>query len=324
MSETPHVPGESGSAPPSATPEADAVATTPAPYKNLFVPLVVVPAIIVGAIVVVFLFFGAITGEEASLAENLDRVVRGGAGDHTQAAFNMVRQIAENQEALTRGEPAPWPVEKNFPGKLRAAWEATPPDDHLIRMVIASLLAQLGDPDGVPRLLELLQIPEAEDPDGSVRFNALANLGAMGDERAIPAVIDFLERSSDEGLRSVAAIALQRLPGDATLAALRGALDDPSFDVRSNAAIGLAMRGDASGAKMLATLLDPATFAAEHDKDAKKYKQARRVSEARVQAIQALARLRRPEDKAAIAAVAEHDQDLAVREAAMRALEAWP
>lgn len=286
-------------------------------------PLIVVPAAIVGAIVLVFLFFGAIAGHEASLEENLDRVVSGGAGDHTQAAFNLVRQLAENQAARSEGRALPWPIDERFLPKLRTAWAATPPDDRTIRLVLASLAGQLGDPDAVPNLISLLESMDAEDPDG-VHFHALANLGALGDARAVPVIVRYLEHSTDAGLRSVAAIALQRLPGEESLRALVGALDDPSFEVRANAAISLAVRGDPSGARVLRELLKSSTYTSEHEQDARKYAQPRRISESRVKAVEALGRLKLPEDRSALAELAERDADLAVREAAMKALAEWP
>jgi hypothetical protein len=294
------------------------------PYKNLFVPLVVVPAAIVAAIVLVYLFFGAINKrEDASLAENLDRVVNGGAGERTQAAFSMVVQLAENQQAKNAGKPMPWPIDASFLPKLREAWKKAPTDDPRIRLVLATMLAELGDPDGVPNLIALLDVRDADDADGTVRFNAVANLGALGDERALDAIVNVLEHSSDEGLRSVAAIALQRMSGEKSRAALVGALEDGSFEVRANAALALAARGDPAGASVLRALLDPASYAGEHERDRKKFAEARRVSESRVMAVQALAHLARSEDRAEIARVADKDDDLAVREAAMKALAEW-
>jgi HEAT repeat protein len=293
------------------------------PYKNLFVPLVVVPALIVGVIVLVFLFFGAIRGRESSLSDNLDRVINGGAGERTQAAFSMVVQLAENQEAKNDGKPLPWPIDEAFLPKLKDAWKKAPPDDPKIRLVLATMLAQLGDGEGVPSLIALLDVPASDDADGFVRFNVLANLGALGDERALEPIIRVLETSTDEGLRSVACIALQRMSGEKSRAALVGALDDGSFEVRANAALALAARGDASGARVLRALLDPSAYAAEHERDKKKFVEGRRISESRVMAIHALAALHQPEDRAAIASVAEKEDDLAVREAAMKALADW-
>jgi HEAT repeat protein len=304
--------------------QAPAPAVSGSPYKNLFVPLVVVPAAIVGAIALVYLFFGAINKrEDASLADNLERVVTGGAGERTQAAFSMVVQLAENQEAKSKGKPPPWPIDASFLPKLREAWKKAPSDDPKIRLVLATMLAQLGDPDGVPNLIALLDVRDADDPDGMVRFNAVANLGAVGDERALDAIVNVLEHSTDAGLRSVAAIALQRMSGEKSRAALVGALEDGSFEVRANAALALAARGDPSGASILRAMLDRETYVGEHERDKKKFAQALRVSESRAMAVQALASLRRPDDRAEIARVAEKDDDLAVREAAMKALADW-
>ena len=311
-------------APESAPPPAEPAGAESAgsPYKNLFIPLIVVPAAIVGAIVLVFLFFGAIAGHEATIEENLDRVIEGGAGDHTQAAFNLVRQLAENQAARNEGRELPWPIDERFLPKLQAAWEATPAEDRTIRLVLAGILGQLGDPEAVPKLMSLLDSVDADDKDG-VQFHALANLGALGDPRALPVIVRYLEQSSDDGLRSVAAVALQRIPGEEAQSALLGALDDRALEVRANAAIGLSLRGDASGARVLRELAKKETYAAEHAVDARKYAQARRITESRIAAIDALGRLKRAEDEAAIAELAEHDADLAVREAAMKALAAW-
>lgn len=309
-----------------ATPPATEVAPTDvaqSPYKNLFVPLVVVPALIVGVIVLVFLFFGAIQGRESTLGENLDRVISGGAGERTQAAFNMVVQLAENQEAKTAGKDLPWPVDASFLPKLHDAWKKAPADDPKIRLVLATMLAQLGDSEGVPSLIALLDVPEGDDADGFVRFNVLANLGALGDPRALDAIVRVLEHSTDDGLRSVAVIALQRIGGEKSRAALLGALEDGSFEVRANAALALAARGDVAGATVLRGLVETASYAAEHERDKKKFAQARRVSESRVMAIHGLSRLRRPEDRAVIERVAESEADLAVREAAMKALAEW-
>jgi HEAT repeat protein len=301
----------------------EAAPAGPSPYKNLFVPLVVVPAAIVGSIVLVCLFFGAISGREASLAENLDRVVHGGQNDRKQAAFNMVRQIAENRQAELEGHAQPWPLEADFPSKLRKAWEGSSTSEPEIRLVLASLLAQIHDPEGVPNLVALLDTSDKDDPDGSIRFNALANLGALGDPRAEGPAVRVLQTGADPGLRAVAAVALQRIPGDAGRDALKAALEDPAFEVRANAALALATRGDAAGVSLLRDLIAKETYDAERGRDAAKFTEARRVSESRIAAIDGLARLRRPEDRAALEALADKESDLSVREAAMKALESW-
>ena len=320
MSEAPNA---STPAPSGPAGELEPAAAGASPYKNLFVPLVVVPAAIVGVLVLVFVFFGAIAGHEATLEENLTGIIEGGAGEHKQKAFNLVRQIAENRAAQARGEPPPWPIGPEFLPKLRRAWEQVPADEPMIRLVLASLLAQLGDARGTDALLELAELDPAADPEGEVRFHALATLGSLGDPRSLPALVRTLEAAPDEGLRSVAAISLQRFPGDEARAALLGGLEDASLEVRANAALGLAARGDDAGAEVLHALLDEATYQGEHRRDARKFSEAKRIVESRVRAVEALARLARPEDRAAIERVAEEDDALPVREAAMAARKAW-
>jgi hypothetical protein len=83
------------------------------------------------------------------------------------------------------------------------------------------------------------------------------------------------------------------------------------------------MRGDPAGSSVLRDLLDPSVYSAEHGRDGAKFSQPRRVSESRVAAIEALSRLHRAEDRSAIERVADQDSDLAVREAAMKALDGW-
>ena len=293
-----------------------------APYRNLWVPLVVVPAGIVIAVVLVFALFGALAGQERSLAENLELVVRGGKNERDQALMNLAVQAAENHAALFEGRELPWPMEQGFPARVRAAAEEIDPDEHETRLVLGILLATLGDDAGVPLLLESAAVGDDEDPDRSLRFRAIQNLGLIGDGRATEAVIDFLDHD-DEGLRTVAAWALSNLPGGEVRAALRGALGDPSLQVRGTAALSLARLDppDLEAARVLRDLLDPSTYASEHEREPGKYGQARLVSELRVSAVRALARLRLPEDRARLAELAS-DPDVAVREAAQIALRA--
>lgn len=292
------------------------------PYKNLWVPLLVVPAGIVMVLLCVFLFFGAIGGRDTSLAENLQRVVNGGANEREQALLSLVVQVQENQIALDAGREPPWKAEEGFVETLRASYGKVDETDYEIRMTLASLQAQLGDDEGVTHLLDVLQLGPEEDPDGKLRFNALAQLGALGDERARADLLRYLG-DTDPGLRSIAAVSLKKFPGEDTLAGLRGGLGDLDFVVRANAALSLASLGDASGAGLLVDMLDPALYAGEREAHERRFQRPDLVIESRRQAVEALGLLRRAEDQARLEALAEDDPDLAVREEAMRALASW-
>jgi HEAT repeat protein len=292
------------------------------PYRNLFVPLIVVPFLVVGVLVLVFVFFGAIRGRDATLSENLERAVHGGSKEREQAAVSLVAQAVENSQAQARGDPYPWKASPSFVSDLQEAWRSTEGDDALlIRLALAQLSAQFGDPEAFEKLAWFLELSDAQDPEGKLRGPALVALSWLGDPRAAERVIPYL-RHADPYLRQSAAAALQRLPGPATVEALRAALDDPSLEFRGMAAISLSHLGDPSGSAVLRELVDPATFAAEHEREPRKWAGGELIQQTRLQAVRALGRLEREEDRALLRRLADGDEDPAVREAAMRALEA--
>lgn len=289
-------------------------------YRNLFVPLVVVPFLVVGVIALVFVFFGAIRGEDPSMEQNLATVTSGGANERKQAALSLAAQALENSVARTEGRDEPWPAPPDFLGRLLRAWEELPVDDdpHL-RLVLAQLLAQQGDPDALGKLEAVLATPDAEDPDGEVRAYAMLAATWIEDERAAELLIPFLAHS-DPFLRQSAAGVLQKVPGESSREALRGLLDDPSLELRGQAAISLATLGDPAGAEVLRELILPETYQSVDLREAGKFQGERSVHEARVEGVRGLARLGLAEDRALFERLAESDPDHAVREAAMLAV----
>jgi HEAT repeat protein len=285
------------------------------PYRNLWVPLIIVPAAVIGVMLLVFVFFSAITGAEATPEENLRRMVQGGANERQQAAFNLVRQLRASAEGIEE----PWQIGPAFLEEVVRALEKSDPSDLQTRLILAHVLAQSGDPRALPELLRLLALDDEQDPKGELRFDALVALKRLGDASAAGAVIPFLEHQ-DQGLRMAAASALKTMPGEATSGALRSALKDESIEVRGTAALSLSFLGDTAGADVLADLTDPATYEAARVDNPEKFASALNVRENRIRAIDALARLGRAEDRELLEAIARGEPDLDVREAAQRAL----
>lgn len=292
----------------------------PAPYQNLWVPLIVIPAAIVISIVLVFALFGLISGSEASLSDNLERVVGGGTNERTQALYNIARQVGENELARREGRDLPWPMEEGFGARVKEAMGRVDADDHEARLTLAMLLTTLGDPAAEEQLIELLQLGADQDEGGRMRFAAAVNLGNLGSERAREPLLALLE-SDDEGLRSVAALALQQVGGPGVEPALRGALQDPSLVVRGNAALGLArlVPDDADAAGVLLELLQRDTYSAENERDATRFTSARVVSESRIHAARALARMEVPGVRERLEELRD-DDDIELREAILIAL----
>jgi hypothetical protein len=294
------------------------------PYRNLWVPLVVVPFGVVGVIVLVFAFFGAIRGREATLQENLQTVVNGGSNERKQAAVSLAAQVLENREAEQAGREPPWDAGPDFLGEVQAAWAALPDDDNpRIRLALAQVAASYGDPDALGKLSGFLALPEGSDPEGQLAVQAMMALSWLRDERAAGLLVPFLD-DPDPFLQLAAAASLQNVPGEESRAALRGVLASPSVELRGQAAVSLALLGDPAGAEVLRELVEPQTYVAAREVDPRKFASDRFVHESRLAAVRALARLGRPGDRPLLQELAEEDQDPAVREAAMRALEVAP
>jgi len=281
----------------------------------------VVPFLVVGVIVLVFVFFGAIRGRDASILENLERVVHGGSNERQQAAVSLAAQVVANRAAELSGREPEWEVEGDILLALERAWAQLPADDNpRIRLALAELSAHYGDPAALTRLATFLALPDSEDPRGELRVPAMIALSWLNDERAAEALVPFLGHS-DSFLRQSAAAALQNIPGETSRTALRGLLGDPSLELRGQAAISLAKLGDDAGAEVLRELIDRQSYAQVRAADPRKFAAERSVHQARVEAVRALARLGRPADRPLLEALAADEADPAVREAAMLALE---
>jgi HEAT repeat protein len=298
-----------------------------APYRSLWIPLIVVPALIVMVLILIWTLFGAIAGEEASPGQNLSRMIHGTSNERDQASMLLVRQIVEHLESVREGGEPEWEIDPSFLPEVQRAWEDTDPEELRFRYVLAVIQARLDDPSGVPNLLGILEASEVDDSDGQIRFLALLSLGALADRMGASHKEDSAERVSgflddpDPGLRQAAAIALQGLPGEVSIAALRQALRDGVLSVRGNAAISLSHLGDPEASSVLHELLDPEVYAQERGRSPGLWTRAQDISKSRIMAVKALARLGRPEDIATLRSVARDDADINVRGAALAALD---
>lgn len=290
------------------------------PYSSLFVPLVIVPAAIVVVLVLVFVLFGAIGGSESSLREDLDRMLKGGSKEQQHAAYALVQKLSANASAEEAGREPPFPIAPEFQPELLAAWNAggQPPWQ---RYVLASLLARIDPQAGVPMLIALLDLGDAEDEGARIRFDTLLSLAALGDPRALEPIARFLEHP-DPGLRLVATVGMQRMPPEEALPRVRGGLGDPALDVRITAAVTLAKHGDAGGAELLRDAVQSEIYAAEAQDGGRAWS-AERIQHSRRTALGALGQLRRPADRELVQSLARDADDLLLRDAAKRILEVW-
>jgi hypothetical protein len=199
---------------------------------------------IVAVCVTVFVIFGLVAGESRGAKEYLGEVRSGGASRRWQAAFELSKVLQAHKDPALQ--------DPKFAESLLALFRDSKNDDPRVRRYLALAMGRLKDPRAVPLLIEALDEDPGQAADAETQIYALWALGAIADPAALPALMQAA-KSSDPGLRKTAVHALGSFPGDASRAALAEALQDAVEDVRWNAAIALARRGDAAGAPVLAS-----------------------------------------------------------------------
>jgi HEAT repeat protein len=243
--DTPHEPPPTDAAPP-----AGAVAEADGEPRRLGTPFLVLqfflfPLGIVAVCVAVFVVFGLIANEGKSARDYLGEIRSGGTNRRWQAAFELSKVLQTGKDPAL-SDPA-------FVPQVLEAFEGSANDDPRVRRYLALALGRLKDKRAVPALARLAR----GGGDADTQVYAVLALGVLGDPAALPDLLP-LAGSSDAGLRKAVAHALGSLPSDESRAALRRALEDEVPDVRWNAALSLARRGDAAAGPVLLSMMDRA------------------------------------------------------------------
>jgi HEAT repeat protein len=262
----------------------------------------VLPLLVVGTALIIFLVFNLMTFERRSPVDELAEVRGGTANRRWQAAFELSRSISRI---------APGPERDAFAAETRRVFtglSSKRPEDVKVRRYLVLVLGKLQDRAALPDFLAA-----AKDPDPETRLYAIWALGMLGDASALDTVIEA-SSSEDPGVRKMAAYVLGKLADRRAVPRLRVLLGDPAEDVRWNAAIALASLHDPSGADILRGMIDRGALV--------KRLSPEQLEVAMTSALQALALLRDPASLPAIDRIAREDPNLRVREAARKAAEA--
>jgi HEAT repeats len=274
------------------------------PAGRLVIRFFLVPLLVVGTAVGIFLVFSLMTFERRSPRDYLAEVKGGSAGRRWQAAFELSRRI---------GSMKPGPERDAIAAESLRLFETLSPsrrEDVRVRRYLVLVLGKLRDRAALPALTAATR-----DPDAETRLYSVWAVGMIGDPRGLDAVLEA-SRSEDAGARKMAAYVMGKLGDRRAAARLKVLLEDRVPDVRWNAAIALASLGDGSGIAVLRSMIDRAALGRQAQLSGDQ------AEAAMVNALKAFALLRDEGSLPLLEKVAREDPNLRVRDSARRAIEA--
>lgn len=282
------------------------LATAPAIAVQFFL----IPLIVVGATVLLYVGFRALLSEERSAEEYLTDIRSGGTNRRWPAAYELSRLMADPEFARQE--------EAKLAPELTKAFAESKNDDPRVRQYLALTLGRLTPP--LPADARQLLIDALNDPDSQTRISAIWALGSARDASAGPEIARMYG-SDDAGVRKMAVYALGSMPADAGGEALVKALEDTQPDVQWNAAIALARHGRHEGVPVLRRMLDRAYV----ERNVTRQQQAREeidpVGEVMISGLRAIAALKESTLSGQVKALSTDDENLRVRQAAVETLK---
>ena len=267
----------------------------------LFYSFFLIPFMIAVFGAVFFLLFKFITYETNSAEDLLNQVKVGSASKRWQSAFELAK-ILNNPDAD--------PLTDSFKDQLKSAYERSVHDDALVRSYLAMAMGSTKD-----TTFGKILVSGLEDETLETRVAAIQALGFLKYYPATKLIRNLIETTDTQTEKLTATIALGMIGDPSTIPHLKKLLEDEEANIRWDAAIALAKMGDNSGAYIIERLLDREYL--------KQFEQIDPLEEKKVImiAIKTASILfdKRFEDKLSL--LSKNDQDLSVRNAAIKALE---
>jgi HEAT repeat protein len=267
----------------------------------LFYSFFLIPFMIAVFGAVFFLLFKFVTYETNNAEDLLNQVKVGSASKRWQSAFELAK-ILNNPEAE--------PLTDSFKDQLTSAYERSIHDDPLVRSYLAMAMGATKD-----SIFGDILIDGLKDESLETRIAAIQSLGMIQYSVAVDPINSLIQNTDTHSERLTATIALGMIGDKTAVPYLTLLLEDEEANIRWDAAIALAKMGDNSGANIIEGLLDREYL--------KQFKQIDPIEEKRVLmiAIKTASILfdKRFEDE--LNSLSKNDQDLSVRNAAIKALE---
>ena len=267
----------------------------------LFYSFFLIPFMIAVFGAVFFLLFKFITYETNSAEDLLNQVKIGSASKRWQSAFELAKIL---------NDPEKNPLTDLFKDQLISAYSRSIHDDPLVRSYLAMAMGATKDTTFGKTLLSGL-----EDENLETRIAAIQALGLLKYYPATRSIRNIIIKTDTQTEKLTATIALGMIGNPSTIPDLKKLLEDEEANIRWDAAIALAKMGNNSGAYIIEGLLDREYL--------KQFKQIDPVEEKKVLmiAIKTASILFGKKFEHKLSLLSKNDQDLSVRNAAIKALE---
>jgi len=216
----------------------------------------VVPALIVGLIVGIFLLFRFMTEETQSVNDLFDRMMNASGRQKAIYADSFVRKLS--QERGDYKNPVPEPLQKMVPQILAAirglSGRELSAEEIDTKILCIKALGIVGNVDVAPDLASITD----EEKNEIVQWEGLQTLGALKNPDSLETLRKYLNHSSPK-TRKYAAFNIGAVRNPAAIPDLKQHLTDESVEVRWNSAFSLAyFLNDNSGVAVLLQMLDRA------------------------------------------------------------------
>jgi len=275
----------------------------------LAVQFFLIPLAVVAVTVSVYVGFRSLLADARTPEDYLAEVQRGGSDRRWPAAYELSRLMADPKVRADR----------TLAPSLVKAFENSK-NDQQVRRYLALAIGRLDPPLPPAAVAELTQA--LDDPDSETRISVIWALGSSGDEAVVPRLVPlYTAQNSDAGIRKIVIYALGALPGDTQIDTLRTALEDPTADVRWNAAVALARHGNGDGVGVLKQMLDRTYVEQAVKRDVRQNDDQDPVADVMISGLRAAATLKDASLRPSVTTLSQNDRSIKVREAALEALK---
>ena len=267
----------------------------------LFYSFFLIPFMIAVFGAVFFLLFKFVTYETNNAEELLNQVKIGSASKRWQSAFELAK-VLNNPEAD--------PLTNSFKDQLKSAYERSIHDDPLVRSYLAMAMGATKD-----STFGNILIAGLKDENLETRIAAIQALGMIQFKAAVDSINSLIQNTTTKSERLTATIALGMIGDRLAVPYLKKLLEDEEANIRWDAAIALAKMGDNSGAFIIEGLLDREYLSKFKQVDLNEQKRVLMI------AIRTASILFDKRFKDELNSLSKNDNDLSVRNAAIKALE---